>query len=366
MSESTHVDRRCFGSRAVVMSLGVATSFAARRRWFATLGALAAVARPPRADAQSPETVRLGTNWKAQGGHGGFYQALADGTYRRFGLQVEIVQGGPQVNNRPLLAAGKLDFLMAGNLLHSFDNVKNGIPTVAVAAFFQRDPQILMAHEGAYASFADLRKAKTILIGKDGQFSFWQWLKSEHGLRDEQLRPYAFNLAPFLQDRMLVQQGYASSEPYSAMRAGARPSVFLLADYGWSTYSTTVETRVDLVRDRPQRVQRFVDASILGWYRFLYGDRKAANALIREANPEMTDALIDNEVKALTDLRIIDSGDALTQGIGAIDMNRVRAFFDKMVKAGLYRAGELDPAQAVTDRFVNKGVGLDVKKALGR
>ena len=316
--------------------------------------------------ASAQDRVSFGTNWRAQGGHGGFYQALADGTYTKFGLEVTIVQGGPQVNNRPLLAAGKIDFLMAGNLLHSFDNVKNGIPTIAVAAFFQRDPQILMAHEGSYKSFADLKSAKTILVGKDGQFSYWQWLKSEHGFKDEQLKPYNFSLAPFLQDKMLVQQGYASSEPISAAAQGARPKVFLLAEQGWSTYSTTVETRADLVKSKPDLVKRFVDASIIGWYNFIYGDRRAANALIRQANPEMTDAGIDAEVVKFMELNIIDSGDATTKGIGAIDMNRVRGFYDKMVRAGLYKAGEVDVSKAITGQFVNQGVGLDVKKKLGK
>lgn len=308
------------------------------------------------------DKVSFGTNWRAQGGHGGFYQALADGTYAKHGLKVTIIQGGPQVNNRPLLAAGKLDFLMAGNLLHSFDNVKNGIPTVAVAAFFQRDPQILMAHRGVYKDFAELKTARTILIGKDGQFSFWQWLKSEHGFRDEQLRPYNFSLAAFARDRQLVQQGYASSEPHTAEQQGLSPQVFLLADAGWDTYSTTVETRQDLVRIRPELVQRFVDASIIGWYNFLYGDRRAAKALIRRDNPEMTDELIENEVKVFKSLGIIDSGGALEHGIGAIDMGRVRGFLDKMVKAGLYKPGEVDPAKAVTDRFVNRKVGMILKR----
>lgn len=318
------------------------------------------------APAAGQDKVSFGTNWRAQGGHGGFYQAQADGTYKKYGLEVEIVQGGPQVNNRPLLSAGKLDFLMTGNLLHSFDNVKNGIPTIVVASFFQRDPQILMAHEGSYKDFADLKKAKTILVGKDGQFSYYQWLKSEHGFRDEQVKPYNFNLAQFLQDKMMVQQGYASSEPFSAAQQGAKPRVFLLADQGWNTYSTTVEARVDFVKNKPEVVKRFVDASIVGWYNFIYGNRKGANELIRKANPEMTDALIDNEVKAFMDLKIIDSGDALTKGIGALDAARVKNFHDKMVKAGLYKPGEVDLAKVATYEFVNKGVGLDVKKQLGK
>jgi NitT/TauT family transport system substrate-binding protein len=325
---------------------------------------LAMLAIPQASSAQ--EKVSFGTNWKAQGGHGGFYQALADGTYKRFGLDVDIVQGGPQVNNRPLLAAGKLDFLMAGNLLHSFDNVKNGIPTIAVAAFFQRDPQVFMAHEGSYKDFAALKTAKTILVGKDGQFSYWQWLKSEHGFKDEQLRPYTFNIAPFLQDKMLVQQGYASSEPFTARAQGANPKVFLLADYGWSTYSTTVETRTDLVSRKPEMVRKFVEASVIGWYNFIYGDRKLAVEAIKKVNPEMTDALISAEIEAFTKLNIIDSGDALTRGIGAMDMNQVQAFYDKMVKAGLYKPGEVDVKKAVTDQFVNKGAFLETKRKLGK
>lgn len=131
------------------------------------------------------EKVVFATNWKAQAGHGGFYQALADGTYKRMGLDVDIQQGGPQVNNRPLLAVGKVDFLMAGNLLLSFDNVKNGVPTTVVAAIFQKDPQAIFAHPGqGYDKFSDLTKAQTAFISKDGQFSFWQWMKAEHGFKE--------------------------------------------------------------------------------------------------------------------------------------------------------------------------------------
>ena len=115
------------------------------------------------AQASAAETVTFGTNWLAQPEHGGFYQSVADGTYAACGLDVTIAQGGPQVNNRPMLIAGKLDFLMAGNLLLSFDNVRNGIPTTVVAAFYQKDPQALMTHKGQYADFAALSGAPTVL-----------------------------------------------------------------------------------------------------------------------------------------------------------------------------------------------------------
>ena len=313
------------------------------------------------------EKVIFATNWKAQAGHGGFYQAVADGTYKRMGLDVEIQQGGPQANNRPLLAVGKIDFLMAGNLLLSFDNVKNGVPTVVVASIFQKDPQAIFAHPGqGYEKFSELTKAPVAFISKDGQFSFWQWMKAEHGFKDEQLKPYVFNVGPFLADKKSVQQGYSISEPISIKaQAGFDPVVHLLADNGFSTYSTTIETRADLVKNKPEMVQKFVDASLLGWYNYLYGDNKAANEMIKKANPEATDAGIAGSIELMKKLGIVDSGEALQNGIGAMNTARIKDFYDKMVKAGLYKATDVDLSKVATTQFVNKKIGLDVKQKLG-
>ncbi len=332
----------------------------ARRAMLAT--ALAATVWP----ALAQDKVIFGTNWRAQAGHGGFYQALADGTYKRYGLDVEIQQGGPQVNNRPMLPIGKLDFLMAGNLLLTFDQIKNGVPIVVVGAIFQKDPQAIIAHPGqGYEKWDELKKASTVLISKDGQFSFWQWMKAEHGFKDEQLKPYTFNLGPFLVDKKAVQQGYSIAEPINVRKqAGFDPVVHLLADQGFNTYSTTIETRAQLVREKPDLVRRFVEASIVGWNNYLYGDRKAADALIKKDNPDMTDEYIEGSIALMKSLGIVDSGEALTKGIGTMDEVRIRSFFDKMVKAGLYKPGEVDLSKVATTQFVNKGLGLDVKKKL--
>jgi NitT/TauT family transport system substrate-binding protein len=319
------------------------------------------------ARAAAEDHVVFATNWKAQAAHGGFYQAVADGTYKRYGLDVEIRPGGPQVNNRPLLPAGKIDFLMTGNLLHSFDNVKNGVPVVVVASMFQKDPQALFAHPGAgIASFEDLKKAPVAFIAKDAQYSWWAWLKAEHGFRDEQLRPYNYNLGPFLADPRSIQQGYAVEEPIAiAKQGGFEPLTFLLADHGYSTYSTTIEARRETVQKNPALVKRFVEASIVGWVNYLYGDRKAADALIKRDNPDMNDELIGKSIALMKQLGIVDSGDAATLGIGAMKPERIKDFFDKMVRAGLYKPGEVDLAQVATFQFVNQGVGVDLKKKLG-
>jgi NitT/TauT family transport system substrate-binding protein len=316
--------------------------------------------------AQAQQAVTFATNWKAQAAHGGFYQAVADGTYKKYGLEVTIRQGGPQVNNRPLLPARRIDFLMTGNLLHSFDNVKNGIPVVVVAAMFQKDPQALMAHPGqGYENFAALKNAPTALIAKDGQFTWWQWLKVVHGFKDETLKPYNYNLGPFLAQPKAIQQGYSVAEPIYIQEQGKfKPVVHLLADHGFSTYSTLIEARTETVKNNPDLVQRFVDASVIGWVNFMYGDRSAANALMMKDNPEISLAEIEASVVLMKQQGIVDSGEAQTMGIGAMNAARIQDFFNQMVKAGLYQAKDVDLSKVATTQFVNKQLGIDLKKAL--
>ncbi len=335
-------------------------------RQITTSLALALALLLPGLAAHAEDKVVFATNWKAQAAHGGFYQALADGTYKKYGLNVEIRQGGPQVNNRPLLPAGRIDFLMTGNLLHSFDNVKNGVPVIAVASMFQKDPQALIAHPGAgIAKFEDLPKVPVAYIAKDAQFSWWQWLKADYAFRDEALRPYNYNVAPFLADPKSIQQGYAVEEPITIEKQGGfKPLVFLLADHGYSTYSTTIEARTETVKNKPDLVKRFVEASIVGWVNYLYGDRRAADALIRQDNPEMTEELITQSIALMKQMGIVDSGDAATLGIGAMKPERIKDFYDKMVRAGLYKAGDVDLSKVATTQFVNQGVGVALKKQL--
>ncbi|GGH30679.1 ABC transporter substrate-binding protein [Alsobacter metallidurans] len=324
------------------------------------LAVLALLAAPARA----ADKVTFGTNWLPQPEHGGFYQALADGTYARYGLDVTIVPGGPQVNNRLLLPVGKLDFYMGGNLIQAFAAVEQDIPTLVVAAMFQKEPQVLMAHPGqGFETLADLKNA-TLFLSKQTVASSFQWLKAEYGFRDEQVKPYAFSAAPFLADKRSAQQGYATSEPLAIRRQGGfDPKVFLLADYGFDSYATTIETRRDLVAGNPDLVRRFVEASILGWVNYLYGDNAKANDLIRKLNPDISEELVAFSTDRMRQDGIVDSGEALTQGVGAMTDARMASFYGKMVKAGVLKPG-LDIAKAYSLAFVNKGVGMAEKARL--
>ena len=311
--------------------------------------------------AQALEEVTFGTNWVAQAEHGGFYQAVADGTYEKFGLKVTIRPGGPQVNNRLLLPTGKIDFLMGGNMLQAFSAVEQRIPTRVIAAVFQKEPQIIMTHPGQDLDSFESLKGINLLISKNGLNSFYRWMVAEHGFSEEQVRPYTFNSAPFLADKRVGQQGYLTSEPFAIEREGGfEPNIFLLADYGLDTYSTTIETRDELIEQEPDLVQRFIDATMIGWYNYLYNDNAAANAVIKEDNPEITDAQIAFSIDKMKAYGIVDSGDSETLGIGAMTDARMKSFFGKMVKAGIVKA-DLDLAKSYTLQFVNKKVGLDLR-----
>jgi len=335
--------------------------FATTFRIALAVSGLCAAALLGPADAQTLDKVTFGTNWVAEGEHGGFYQAVADGTYRKYGLDVTIVPGGPNANNRMLLVVGKIDFFMSANTLQGFDAVERNVPTIEVAAMFQKDPQVLLAHPGqGIDKFTDLKNL-TLFVSSEGVATYFQWLKADFGFKDDKVKPYTFNPQPFLVDKTSAMQGYVTSEPFAVEKEGKfKPKIFLLADEGFSAYSTLIETRRELAEKKPDLVQRFVNASIIGWYNYLYGNNAPGNALIKAQNPEMTDDILAYCVAKLKQYGIVDSGDAATLGIGAMTDARMKDFFEKMVRAGVVKAG-LNYRKSYTLQFVNKKVGLDLR-----
>ncbi|MBZ9996626.1 ABC transporter substrate-binding protein [Mesorhizobium sp. BH1-1-4] len=313
--------------------------------------------------AAANEKATFGTNWLAEPEHGGYYQAVADGTYAACGLDVTIMPGGPQVSGRPMLLAGKIDFYMGGNLLSAFDAVQQGIPMRVVAADFQKDPQVIMSHPGeGLDKWEDLKNAEQYILGDEGAQTFFQWMVIELGFDASKRVPYTYNTAPFLANKKSIQQGYVTSEPFAVKKEGGFvPNQFLLADYGWDTYSTTIEVMQDTIDKKPEMVQCFVDGSAKGWYKYLYGDNKAANDMIKKDNPDMSDEQIAFSIEQMKKFGLADSGDTEKLGIGAMKEERIKSFYDKMVKAKVTPAG-IDITKAYTLAFINKGVGLDLKK----
>jgi len=309
------------------------------------------------------DKVNFGTNWVAQAEHGGFYQALVDGTYAAHGLDVTILQGGPQTSSSSLLVAGQIDFYLGGSASAINANV-GGIPMVVIAAMFQKDPQVLLAHPGeGLDSFADLAEASSIIVSPVGLTTFWPWMKSAYsGFSDEQLAPYTFTTAPFLANPRAVQQGLLTSEPHTIeQQGGFTPEVFLLADNGYRPYSGTITAMRPWLEAHRDIAQRFVEASIIGWYHYLYGDNTEANALIKAENPEMTDDLIAFSINQMKAHGIAVSGDAIDRGIGCMTDARWSEYYELGVSTGMFPAG-LDVTQAYDASLVCKGLGTELAR----
>jgi NitT/TauT family transport system substrate-binding protein len=305
--------------------------------------------------ARAADKIVLGLDWLAEAEYGGYYQAIAQGIYARHGLDVTIRQGGPQVNQAQLLLAGRLDFTITGNSFLALNFAKEKLPFVAVAAIFQKDPSILLAHPGmGNDSFLAL-KGEPIMIGADTRIGWWNFLKTKFGYTDDQIRPYAFSLAPFLADKKAIQQGYLGSEPFLVKQQGGfDPVVLLISDAGFAGYGSMIATSQDLVGKNPGLVQRFIDATAEGWRSYLESDPAPGDKLIKHANPDMSDALLDYGREALRSHGIVESGDALTYGIGAMTDAHWKDFFDSMVQAGLYPSG-MDYKSAYTLKFMHTG-----------
>jgi NitT/TauT family transport system substrate-binding protein len=320
-------------------------------------GGMAALAA---ACSKAPETppgktrIRFATDWKAQAEHGGFYHALASGEYARRGLSVEIKQGGPGVNVPQLLAAEAIELGMGSNSFITLNLVKEKVPVKAVAAFMQKDPQVLLAHpDQGIKSIADM-KGRPILLSAASKEAFWVWLRAKYGFTDDQVRAYNYSAAPFLADERAIQQGYLSSEPYTIEKeAGMKPAVFLLADEGYPGYATMVLAPNKLIARNPDAVRAFVEASAVGWKAYLAGDAAAADALILKDNPEMTPELLAHARDVMNQYGIVDSGDARTLGLGAMTDARWAEFFKVTSEQGVYPK-DMDFRQAYTLEFLKK------------
>jgi NitT/TauT family transport system substrate-binding protein len=331
-------------------ALRLATGLAAAGPLLMPLG------RRPRA--QTLDKVSFHTDWRAQAEHGGYYQAIAAGLYAKAGIECDLRQGGPNLNISQLLLAGRVDMAMS-NSFEAFTFVRADAPFFTIAAIFQKDPQVLIGHpDTGFDSFEKL-KGRTLLIASGGRVTYWPFLRRKFDLSDTQLRPYNFNMAPFLADKNAVQQGFLSSEPYSIQQAIGRPPVVLLiADAGFSAYQTTIAISRRMATEKKDLVQRFVDASLEGWAQYLKGGPgiEAANAMIKQANPEQTDDRIAYAIKVLNERGIVMSGDALQGGIGAMTDQRWKEFYDSMVAVDVLPPG-LDVSRTHTLEFVNKGIG---------
>lgn len=309
--------------------------------------AIAFAVAPTLAFAQQKVTFQ--TNWFAQAEHGGLYQAVAEGTYKKYGLDVTVKMGGPQVNGLQLLAVGQVDIFM-GFDIQNYKAWEQGVQAVSVGTFFQKDPIVVIAHSDV-KTFADL-KGKTVLVSSDGQTNWWPWAKAKYGFKDEQTRPYTFNVQPFVADKKIAMQGYLTSETLAVQKGGVKDAkVFLLADLGYPPYTETITVLKKTIDNNPKMIEAFVKATMEGWKSYLKNPAPA-NALIKKDNPAMTDELLAYGLQKMKEMGIVDGGDAAKLGLGIITEARMKQTWEMMVQNKLIDSTKVNFRDAWTDKFV--------------
>lgn len=337
------------------------TKFRLNRRQMlqAASGTLATALIPisGRVNAQVLDKVSFQTDWRAQAEHGAFYYAKAAGLYKKYGIDIDLRMGGPQMAPSQVLLGGRVDMVMASGF-EAIHFVREKVPFLCIGTMFQKNPTVLISHPNVGNDSLEALKGKPLLIGTAARQNFWPFLKAKYGYTDAQVRPYTFNYAPFLADKTASQQGFLTSEPFAIEQAGVKPVVHLLSDHGYDTYSQTIHISRKMTVEKKDLVQRFMDATLEGWSAYMkrgefYG---AANALILKDNPEMDQAKIDYAVDVMNRHGIVLSGDALTLGLGAMTDAKWASFYAMMVSFGVFEPG-IDVKQAYSLEFVNKGIG---------
>ena len=289
--------------------------------------------------ASARDRLTIAINWLPQAEYGGFYQALADGTYVRAGLDVTIRPGGAQINPSILLASGTVD-LALGDSSVALNLVQRQIPIVAVAAFLQHEPDILIAHAGqGIRSPADLR-GRHAYVSQLMLITAWPILARRYGLTLDQIRPYSESYTPFLVDRTSFRQGFLTYDPAAMAAAGIDIVTLRLSDYGYDPYGDVLLVRDDELPARADAIRRFIAATAAGWRRFLTGDPAAAEALIDQGNPGYTHRtfVAARAMLAGGDLVAADPATPDVADIGAMSDRRWHDFAAAMTVAGVYPA----------------------------
>jgi NitT/TauT family transport system substrate-binding protein len=304
--------------------------------------------------AAAQEKLTYISTWRAQAEHGGYYQALAKGYYKDCGVDLSIRPAGPGVNPQQMFAAGAVDIMMASHSEVVLQLNQQGFASRAVMAVFQKNPQILMTHAGNGIEKIEDMRGKPVMVNANSRNTYWAFLKVKYGFTDEQIRPYSGQIAPWLVDKSAIQQAFVTNEPYRVNKeTGQQPKVFMLSELGWGSYASISIVPQKLIDTKPKAVQCFVDASRKGWDEFLNKDASPAVALIKKDNPDNPDDVIEYVIKTMKARGIVQSGDALTQGIGAMSDQRWKDFVAMQVQAGLVPAG-FDHRTVYTNQFLAK------------
>ncbi|WP_051318511.1 ABC transporter substrate-binding protein [Cohnella thermotolerans] len=282
------------------------------------------------------------TNWFAEPEHGGQYAALAKGFYKDAGLDMTIQSGGPGVSSTQIVASGQAEFGM-GQADEILLARQNGIPLVAIAATFQKNPQGIMFHKGKFKDLSELNGHKVYIASGA---SYWEYLKKAYKLDKVEELKYTGSLANFVADPDSATQIYVTSEPFTMEQEGVDTEYFLNYDLGYKQYGNVLYTTEDYLKKHPDIVKAYVEASVKGWD-YYKDNSEEINKVMQEKNPDLKLEAMAFGAKAQEPL--VYGGDAETHGVGYMSKDIWEGLQKQLVDIGL-----LKKVEPVDDVFTNE------------
>ncbi|WP_040768698.1 ABC transporter substrate-binding protein [Novipirellula maiorica] len=310
----------------------------------------------PSVGGQVLKSVAVQLNWFPESEHGGLYQAAADGTFHSHALHVEIRPGGRQSPVAPELVLGRVQFAMA-----NADDVvlfrNQGADIVAVLATMQNHPRcILVREDSGVKTFEDLA-GKT--LQRQGGRAFLEFMRSKGLLDQVKEVPYHGSVSSLVTDKDVAIQAYSFAEPLLAEQQGVEVRKLMLSDIGWNPYSSVLITTGDMVRNQPELVQDFVNATREGWQHYL-ADPQEGNAAILEANQHgMTIEALQFGHQELKTLALPD--DMPPGALGEMTVERWQTLVSQMVQLGLVDGDKVQASDCYTTQFTEKGGGHEIE-----
>jgi NitT/TauT family transport system substrate-binding protein len=300
---------------------------------------LVLLAQPAFAQEKKLTPVRFTLNWLPTPDHAGYYAAKIGGIYEKYGLDVAIRPGGPQVNVHQLLAANQTDMIM-GTTMRAFNARSEGIPIVTVASWYQRDATTFMLHPDNKATNLAELKSNQVMIPNIAKVNYWPWLKVKFGFNDDQLKPYDFAFRAWAINPLAISQGYITTDKPNMIAAGVpNGRSLLLADFGWNQYINTVDVLEEMIATRPEVIRAFLKATAEGWRAYL-NDPTAVNSELTRLNPDLGKEAAMSGYEIIKSYKLLGVSAADEGKIGQISGERLKDFADEMVKAGALKPSD--------------------------
>lgn len=321
----------------------------------AALGGLSACGRSEApTDEQGRVRLRFASGGATGAELGGFYQALANGAYEKRGLTVEILAGAAGADAPALLAASAVELAFARDSFAPLRLIGSGAPVKAVAAFFQKDPAVLIARpERGEEGFPPVEGRAVFMSDRD-RAGVWSWLNGRDGFTADQARvqPPQALLDAFAGERESLLLGRLTDGDLDRVRRriDAVPRRRLPADDGYPGYGALVVAPNAFARDNAQALRAFIAASVEGWRDYVHGEGARGDALIRRAAPDTAQAALDAAREALKANAVVDGGDAALYGLGAMTPDRWQAFAEQTAAA--FIDGAPDWREAFTTQYL--------------